>query len=233
MSEAHQKSEGAAGGALPAPSVSVAIATADVIVGAGYTYVLETSGAGYVVVAQVDSCDALLQAAAVHRPGVAMVDVSLPPAGGLDATRRLRERHPATGILVFCLSADSDLAMRSFDAGALGYITRDSDAAAIAQAVRNVALGQPYLMQEMMMEVAVRRVAAQPDTVSSLSAREFEVFRLLTAGKPVPEIAAALGLSPRSVANYQTQIKRKLGVTTSAGLVHLAIRRGLIRAGDG
>ena len=126
------------------------IAAADVIVRAGYTHVLETAGAGFVVVAQVDSADALLDAAAAHRPGVAMVDLSLPPAGGLDATRRLRERHPATGILVFCIAADSDLAMRSFDAGALGYITRDSDAAAIAQAVRNVAQGKPYLKQEMM-----------------------------------------------------------------------------------
>ena len=59
------------------------------------------------------------------------------------------------------------------------------------------------------------------------------MFRLLTEGKSVPEIADALDLSPRSVANYQTQIKRKLGVTTSAGLVHLAIRRGLIRVPDG
>ena len=230
MSEAQQEPEG---GASPTPRVAVVIATADAIVGAGYTHVLESAGAGFAVVAQAaDSCDALLEAAALYQPGVAMVDLSLPPAGGLDATRRLRERHPATGILVFSLAADSDLAMRSFDAGALGYITRDSDAAAIAQAVRNVALGEPYLRQEMMMEVALRRVAVQRDSVSTLSAREFEVFRLLCEGKPVPEIAAALDLSPRSVANYQTQIKRKLGVTTSAGLVHLAIRRGLIRVGD-
>jgi DNA-binding NarL/FixJ family response regulator len=232
MSEAQQH-DAAAGGGSPPASVSVAIAAADAIVRAGYARVLETAGAEFVVVAQVGSVDALLDATAARRPRVAMVDLSLPPSGGLDATRRLRELHPGTGVLVFCIAADSDLAMRSFDAGAVGYITRDSDAAAVAQAVRNVAQGKPYLKQEMMQEVALRRVAAKRDIVASLSAREFEVFRLLTEGKSVSEIADALDLSPRSVANYQTQIKRKLGVTTNAGLVHLAIRRGLIRIGEG
>ena len=160
------------------------------------------------------------------------MDLSLPPAGGLDATRRLRELHPAIGILVFCIAADSDLAMRSFDAGALGYITRDSDAAAIAQAVRNVAQGKPYLKQEMMQEVALRRVAVQRDIVSTCRCASSRCSACSPKASRSPEIADALDLSPRSVANYQTQIKRKLGVTTSAGLVHLAIRRGLIRIGE-
>ena len=230
MSEAQQH-QSATGGPAASVSVSVAIAAADAIVRAGYAHVL-TAGGGFAVVAQVDSSESLLDAAATRPLGVAMVDLSLPPAGGLDATRRLREVHPEIGILLFSVAADSDLAMRAFDAGALGYITRGSDAAALIQAVQAVSAGKPYLKPEMMQEVALRRVSAQRDVVASLSAREFEVFRLLTEGKSVSEIAAALDLSPRSVANYQTQIKRKLGVTTSAGLVHLAIRRGLIRIGE-
>jgi DNA-binding NarL/FixJ family response regulator len=130
--------------------------------------------------------------------------------------------------MVLAPSGDTNLAMRSLDAGAIGFLTEDCNSQDIAEAVGRVAEGKPFLDPKLLQEVALHRISARGDPLVSLSAREYEIFRMLAHGSSVGDVAQALELSPRSVANYQTQIRRKLGVGTSAELVHLAIRCGAI-----
>jgi len=208
----------------------VLIAAAQAVVRSGYRHILEKAGE-QVVAEAVDAGELLAQADGSHA-NVAMLDVFLPPLGGLDAARRLGQIAVPPSILLFASGSDGDLASRALDAGALGFLSRDSDSGTVVEAVRAVAARRPFLTQEVMQQVALQRVSARNGTLSSLSAREFEIFRLIAEGRPIPEIARLLNLSPRSVANYQTHIKRKLQLTTTAELVHLAIRRGVIRIGE-
>jgi two-component system invasion response regulator UvrY len=212
-------------------AIAVLIAATHAVVRSGYRRILENEP-GLRVVAEAANTNELLAGIAREQPAVVLLDLSLPPAGGLDATRQILARRPGTAVLIFAASGEGGLALRSLDVGAMGFIGQDSDAATVASAVRRLARGEPFLESGLMQQVALQRVAARSDALASLSTREFEVFRLLTAGRPVSEVARALALSPRSVANYQTQIKRKLGVATTAELVHLAIRRGVIRVDE-
>lgn len=216
----------------PSPStpVCVLIAAAQAVVRFGYRHILEQ--AGEQVVGEASNAAELLSRADGSGASVALLDVFLPPLGGLDAARRLAQTASPPAMLIFASGSDGDLASRALDAGALGFLSRDSDSGTVVEAVRAVASGKPFLSQDVMQQVALQRVSARSGTLSSLSAREFEIFRLIAEGRPIPEIARLLDLSPRSVANYQTHIKRKLQLTTTAELVHLAIRRGVIRIGE-
>ena len=214
----------------PATPVSVLIAASQAVVRFGYRHILEQ--AGEQVVGEASNAGELLSRADGSGASVALLDVFLPPLGGLDAARRLAQTASPPAMLVVASGANGDLASRALDAGALGFLSRDSDSGTVVEALRTVASGKPYLSREVMQEVALQRVCARTGSLSSLSAREFEIFRLIAEGRPLPEIACLLDLSPRSVANYQTHIKRKLQLTNTAELVHLAIRRGVVRIGE-
>lgn len=214
----------------PPSPVCVLIAAAQAVVRSGYRHILEQ--AGEQVVGEAVDAGELLSRAERCGANVAMLDVFLPPLGGLEAARRLAQGVSSPSMLLFASGSDGDLASRALDAGALGFLSRDCDTGTVVEAVRSVAAGRPFLTPDVMQQVALQRVSTRSGTLSSLSAREFEIFRLIAEGRPIPEIARLLDLSPRSVANYQTHIKRKLQLTTTAELVHLAIRRGVVRVGE-
>jgi DNA-binding NarL/FixJ family response regulator len=206
----------------------VLVADAQAVLRAGYRKLAEQALSTREVTEAAEA-DETLHAWCELRPDLAVIGVALPPAGGLEVTRRIHAVDASAAILLFGLVADAYLAMRAIDAGALGFVSRDDSRATIERAMRQVQAHQPFLAPPIMQRVALQRVSPRTDPIASLSSREFEIFRLLTEGKPVSEVAALLSLSARSVANYQTQIKRKLGVSTSAGMVHVAIRHGVVQ----
>ena len=210
-------------------NASLLIAAPHAIARSGLRRILELDGR----FDQIDEASDLSAALRLAlQPGVvaALVHMDLPPTGGLEAMRQLLESSERLGVVVIAASGDSNLAMRALDAGAIGFLAEDCSGEELAEAAHRATEGKPFLTPELLQEVALRRIAASRDPVLSLSPREYEIFRMLASGETVNAIALALRLSPRSVANYQTQIKRKLGVGTSAELVHLAIRRGIIQA---
>lgn len=209
-------------------SARVLVADSQAIIRAGYREVAEQALSTREVTEAAEA-DEALRICCELRPDLAVIGVSLPAVGGLELTRRIHAADPKLPILLFGLVADAYLAMRAIDAGALGFVSREDSRANIERAMRQVHMHQPYLAPPIMQRVALQRVSPRTDPIASLSSREFEIFRLLTEGKPVSEVASLLALSARSVANYQTQIKRKLGVSTSAGLVHVAIRHGVVQ----
>lgn len=198
------------------------------VVRAGYHRLL-AQGPQVQVVAEAEGAESGYAEFCAHRPDVSIVDLTLPDGGGLGLIRRIHARQSSAAVLAFSMHEDALFAMRAFQAGARGYVTKKSAPEILVEAVQQVAGGKVFLSPDIAHQLARHDVGGACDPVETLSAREFEIFGLLADGRSIAEIAATLDLSAKTVANYQTQIKAKLGIDTTAGLVHLALHRGLIR----
>ncbi|HEY8553085.1 MAG TPA: response regulator transcription factor [Burkholderiales bacterium] len=197
------------------------------VVRAGYRRLLELD-AGIAVAAEAADAAQGYAAFCAGRPDVSIVDLSLPGGGGLELIRRIHAHTPQAAVLAFSMHEDALFAVRALQAGARGYVTKKSAPDVLIEAVAAVSAGRTYLSPDVGAQLAQRGAdAAHP--LERLSARELEIFRQLADGRTIGDIAAALHLSPKTVANYQTQIKEKLGVASSAALVHLALRLGLLQ----
>ncbi len=186
----------------------------------------------FVVVGDADRADVAYHAFVEIDPDVCLIDHELPPGGCAETMRRMLARKPDIAIAVVGVKGDGLSALRLMEQGALACLGRESDGDAILRAVREVASGHRYLTHDLAQQVAMLRLKPRQDLLSALSPREFEVFRLVSQGMAPPDIARCLTLSMRSVANYTCQVKRKLGVTTTAEMVHLAVRHRVIEISD-
>lgn len=198
------------------------------VVRAGYQRLLDQAGDIRVV---AEAGDAREGAAAWvrHEPDVTVADLSMPAGGGLELLRRVLARAPAARVLVFSMHDTQPMVRRAFEAGACGYLTKASAPESLVDAVRALAAGRVYLAPELPAHWAQRQgVGGEGPELSSLSAREFEVFRLLAQGRSAQECATDLSLSAKTVANHQSAIREKLGVANAAALAHLALRLGVI-----
>lgn len=197
------------------------------VVRAGYRTLLQDSVVE-VVGEAADGTAACRQYLALQ-PDVVVMDLSLPGIGGLEAIRRILARDPAARILVFSIHDDVAFVEQTLRAGAKGYITKSSAAEVLVEAVCEVARGGTYLDRGLAQGLALRQAHGELGILSSLSVREFEIFCLLAEGIATAAAARQLSLSQKTVANYATQIKRKLNVQSTGELVHLAIRHGIVR----
>jgi two-component system invasion response regulator UvrY len=161
-------------------------------------------------------------------PDVVVMDINLPGMSGIEAARRMLAREPDARILVFSMHEDALFGSRALQAGARGYVTKASAPEVLVEAVKAVSAGRLYISHDMAQELALQTVPGQDLPLNTLSPREFEVFRLLAEGKSVGDIARILSLSQKTVANYQSLIKQKLEADTSAQMVWIALRRGLV-----
>jgi DNA-binding NarL/FixJ family response regulator len=201
--------------------IRVLIADDHPVVRAGYQRLLEQGGDIRVVADAGDGASAYA-ACLEHQPDVLVTDLSM-PGGGMDLIQRVCQRHDALRVLVFSMHDSPALVQRALEAGARGYIPKSSPPECLVEGVRALHAGRRYLAPELPAGLLSER-----ERIASLSAREFEVFRLLAQGQSASECAAALNLSAKTVSNHQSAIKDKLGVGTSAALAHLAIRHRVI-----
>lgn len=212
----------------PGTPVRAVVASPYTVVRAGYRHMLERS-LGWIV-REAETTEALLAGTRAHAERLAVIDASLPALGGVDAVQRLSAAGESPGMVLCALRCPGELAARALNSGALACIAYDTPANTVTAACDAAARGIPFLTPDLMEQVALHRVQRTKGTSATLSPREFQVLRLIAEGKPHEEIAALLELSPRSVANYKAQLMRKLDVRTTAQLVHLAIRRGVIQS---
>lgn len=161
-------------------------------------------------------------------PHVVVMDISLPDVSGIEATRRILAREPEARVLVFSMHEEPVFPTRALQAGARGYITKASAPEVLVEAIRTVARGKTYLSHDIAQTLALKNLMDEDTGLEALSAREFEIVRLLVAGHTVGTIAEKLGLGYKTVANYQSAIRNKLRVETSVQLVSIAARSGLI-----
>ncbi len=209
--------------------ITVLLADDHMVVRTGYSRLLEQSG-HIKVVAEAEDGEGACQLYREHRPDVVVMDLSMPGIGGLEASRRILSYQPSACILIFSLHDNVLLAERALQAGILGYITKASSPEVLIQAVEVVAQHRKYLGPDIAQSVALRNMGEEDSSLSKLSPRELEIFRLVVEGSSGPEISSTLSLTSKTVSNYLHQIKQKLNVHTSAELVHIAIQNGLITA---
>jgi DNA-binding NarL/FixJ family response regulator len=180
------------------------------------------------VVGSFDDDALAVRFAAREEPDVAVLDIAMPRASGIDVARRLRAVSPRTRILMLSMHARSEYVQQAFWAGANGYILKDSAGTELVAAVRTVHAGKRYLSAGMATQALEREVYEDP--LDKLSAREMEVLKLVVEGKTSNEVALRLGLSPKSIDTYRSRLMTKLDLEHLPDLVKFAIRRGLTSA---
>ncbi|WP_425112826.1 response regulator [Bradyrhizobium sp.] len=197
------------------------------VVREGYRSFLQKQQGLQVVAEASDGAEAyrLFKAA---KPDLVIMDVTMPGIGGIEAIRRIRQWDREARILVFTMHENAGFAVQAIRAGARGYVTKSSPPDVLVQAVRDVLAGRMAVSPDMSHELALGRLAGEIVAADVLTAREFEVLQMLLAERRADEIAEALHLSPKTVANLHSIIKDKLGVGSDIELVRLALRQGLL-----
>jgi DNA-binding NarL/FixJ family response regulator len=184
---------------------------------------------GIEVVAEAADGHQALQAARNSNPDLALLDMSMPGPSGIDLVKRLKAACPAVRILVLSMHGERQYAARALKAGASGYLTKDSASEQLVTAIRKVAAGGVYLTDAAAESLLQNVVATDAAPHERLSDREFEVLRLLAAGRSPTEIADQLHLSVKTVSTHKTHVLEKLGLDNAADLVRYAIQHGLVQ----
>jgi DNA-binding NarL/FixJ family response regulator len=183
---------------------------------------------GFNVIAEAESGESAYQQFSEHLPDVSVMDLTMPGMGGMESIRRIIARHPTAKILVLSMHEKAAFASQALKAGAKGYLSKSSLAQELVNALETIVKGQTYISSDVAKKIALQSLEGDGDPMQLLSAREFEIFRLLAEGQDIDGIANVLKISSKTVANYQTMIKQKLGINTPVELVRMAIRFGLI-----
>ena len=166
------------------------------------------------------------------QPDVVVMDLSMPGIGGLEAIRRLHKQDPKAVVLVYSIHDEAIYVERALEAGAMGYVSKNSAAEVLAEAVKTVADGKRYIEEQLMPEIDDVRhndIEHYRQVLDLLAPREFDVFCRLAKGMTAHEVAADMHLGYKTIANYNTQIKSKLRVNTAADLANIAVVLGIIK----
>jgi DNA-binding NarL/FixJ family response regulator len=207
--------------------IRVLVADDHGVVRDGLCRLLETDPGIRVVAAANDGQEAVAQAAATH-PEVVVMDISMPRMGGIEATRSIMGNAPETGVVMLSMYAAEILVQEAFNAGARGYLLKESAGDEVLRAVRAVAAGGHYIGQGL-----AGAQSSEPgehgtfDPTARLTASERRVLRSVVEGRSNVETARLLGLSPRTVETYRGRLMEKLRVHDLPALVKFAIRNGL------
>ena len=194
---------------------------------------LLSSQPGIEVVAQASGGRIGVRLADELRPDVVLMDVRMPDLEGPDATREILERHPSTRVLALTVVSDDADVAAVVEAGACGFLAKDTPIEGVVLAVRAAAQGIAWLSPRAAEVVLgrVRRNGLEPEPdlglIDQLSARELEVLRLIASGMENGEIAKTLGISPRTAKNHVSNILAKLGLSSRIQAAIYAVRRGL------
>ncbi len=162
------------------------------------------------------------------KPDVAILDISMPDLDGIEAARQILERDPSIAVVILSMHAGAQHIFRALDAGARGYVLKESAAREIIEAVRTVCTGRRYLgarIAEVMADGLGSRSGASP--LESLSRREREIIKLVADGHSSAEIGVRLSLSPKTVDSYRSRVMQKLHLSDLPSLVKFAIQHGL------
>jgi two-component system, NarL family, invasion response regulator UvrY len=201
------------------------------VVREGYRSVLQKQP-GLTVIAEASDGAEAYRLFKETRPDVVIMDLTMPGVGGIEAIRRIRQWDRAARILVFTMHENAGFAVQAIRAGARGYVTKTSPPETLVRAVMDVLAGHIAMSPDIDHQLALGRLSGEAVATDVLTAREFEVLQMLLAERTTQEIAEALHLSPKTVANLHSLIKDKLGVGSDIELVRLALRQGILPQAD-
>jgi len=185
---------------------------------------------GWTVAGEVSSPDEVLSTLRLQEFDMIILDVSLGARSGIDVLGDIRAEFPRLPVLMLSMHDEEQYAIRCLRAGASGYIQKDGSPEELLEAMQRVAMGRTYVSEAVAEQLAteVARGSSEHHPHERLSAREFEVFRLLGSGKSATEIADALHLSVKTVSTYRKRILMKTGFRSNADIITYAIRSGLM-----
>ena len=194
----------------------------------GLRALLESHGDIEVVGGAGDGRQAVVEAKRLQ-PDIVLMDISMPGLNGIEAAALLREAAPKARVIMLSMHANSEHLFRALQAGARGYVLKNSAGAELADAVRGVHAGKRHFSPKVA-EILVEGYVREERTVSpmqALSKREREILQLVAEGRTSAQIADALSLSPKTVDTYRSRLMQKIGVTDMVGLVKFAILHGV------
>jgi two-component system invasion response regulator UvrY len=209
--------------------IRVAIADDHPIVREGLRRIVSEDG-GISVAGEASSAVELFRLLAGAAVDVVLLDVSMPGPTFIETLKDLRREHPSVKVLVISAHPEDQWAMRSLQAGASGYLTKDHSPEQLVNAIRRVARGGKFVSETM-----AERLAGMVDggraraPHEALSDREFEVLRALGSGMMVKDVASQLRLSAKTVSTYRTRLLEKMGLETKADLVRYVVAHGLLK----
>jgi len=208
--------------------IRVLVADDHAVVRRGVVQILAESP--HIVVAGEASCGSeVLRAVRENDYDLVLLDIAMPGGSGLEVLKQLRSLKPDVQVLILSMYPEKQYAMRALRAGAAGYLTKDSAPDELVDAIDRISRGDKYITRSLAQELASELGGnADKELHEALSDREYQVMRLLAAGKSVSEIAAQLSLSVKTVSTYRTRILEKLGLKTTAEIMHYALARGLV-----
>jgi DNA-binding NarL/FixJ family response regulator len=211
--------------------IRVILADDHAVVRKGIREFLEEDGS-IVVVAEADNGRQAVALVAEHQPDVAVLDVQMPEATGIEATRRIKAEHPGVRVLILTAYDDDPYIFALLQAGASGYILKTAGSSDLVRAVRAVHQGEsaldPVVTQKVVEHLAAGRPPGAQATVESLTDREIEILRLVAKGHTNKAIGLALGISDRTVQGHLANIYGKLAVASRTEAVTEAIKQGWI-----
>jgi two-component system invasion response regulator UvrY len=206
---------------------NILIADDHEVVRKGLIQILTKSVPGISVDEAVSGQEAL---ARVQKTNYALVllDISMPGRGGLEVLKEIRSRHPGVPVLILSMHPEEEYAVRALRAGASGYVTKDSAAEELAAAVRRVLAGGRYVSGSLAERLAGElKPSAGRMPHETLSDREYQVMRMLAAGKTVKEIGEELSLSVKTISTYRSRVLEKMRLRNNAEIARYAVENRL------
>jgi len=161
------------------------------------------------------------------RPDISIIDINLPGLSGFELLRRIRDEDPAAKVIIFSMNDEPAFVVRAIELGANGYVSKGDDPQHLLSAVRSVANGQNFIAPHLAHAVTFSTAAVRANPASQLSSRELEILRLLSRGKSIGEVAEALDISYKTVANGTSRLKQKLGANSHSDLIRFAVELNL------
>ena len=211
--------------------ITVLLADDHAVVREGLRVLLEQS-ADIRVVAEAANGREAVQLAHELKPNIVLMDITMRELNGVDATRLVCEKCPATRVVMLSMHSNSEHVFRALEAGATGFVLKESAGEEVAMAVRAVHAGQSYFSPAI--AALGSTMQSRPGRVSPLdrlSKRERHVLQLVAEGRTSAEIAVTMNLSPKTIETYRGRLMKKLSVRNVADLVKFAIEHDLIPTG--
>lgn len=186
------------------------------------------------ILAAVNSGKEVLEKLQLLSPDLVIVDLNMPVMDGVETTREIKKRYPHVKVLGLTMENDLQAVTAMLEAGASGYILKNTGKTELEQAVRQVVQGQPYLSQSISTQLAqnllqnFQQKKEDQNELSSLTEREVEILKMIACENSNTEIADQLFISPKTVETHRKNLMRKIGVRNSLGVYKFAVKHKLI-----
>jgi len=212
--------------------IKLLIADDHLIIRQGLRLILETEDDFEIVAEAADGAEAV-RLCELHKPDVVLMDLRMPGMDGLTAIEKLKVHQPEIAVVILTTFNEDELMLRGLQAGARGYLLKDTDRIALFDTIRAAARGETLLKPEIMAKVLALASGRDKTGVKSsatveLTDREMEVLTAVAKGERSKEVAYQLGISERTVKAHLASIYEKLGVDSRAGAISVAMQKGIL-----